>query len=76
MTPDSKHEHLEIHALVDGGYVIREGRFDGASNNGCEEPRWLWRQERAAFATLADALKWVGANMVDKTPTTAKSRNA
>ena len=67
-TPEGKHDHLEIHALVDGGYVVREGRFDGAGRNGGEESRWVWRQERAAFATLADALKWIGANMVDKTP--------
>lgn len=65
---DKPHDHLEIHALVDGGYVIREGRFDGASSERSDEARWNWRQERAAFATLGDALKWLAKQMVDKSP--------
>lgn len=62
------HQHLEIHALIDGGYVIREGRFDGLTSDRCDEARWNWRQERAAFATLADAVKWLAKNMTDKSP--------
>lgn len=60
------HDHLEIHALIDGGYVIREGRFDSDGNG--RDAMWNWRQERAAFATLADALEWLGKRMVSKAP--------
>lgn len=60
------HDHLEIHALIDGGYVIREGRFD--TQGAGHESMWNWRQERAAFANLDDALKWMGAQMVKKSP--------
>lgn len=64
-TPSDKpHEHLEIHALVDGGYVIREGRFDGGSEG--RDSMWNWRQERAAFTTLDQAVKWLAAHMVKK----------
>lgn len=63
---DKTHEHLEIHALIDGGYVIREGRFEGGST--MDGAMWHWRQERAAFNTLDDALKWMGRRMVRKSP--------
>lgn len=67
--PEQKpHDHLEIHALVDGGYVIREGRFEGAMSERSNEAAWNWRQERAAFAKLDDALKWLGKQMVNKSP--------
>jgi hypothetical protein len=66
--PGKPHDHLEIHALVDGGYVIREGHFDGAMLDQSNEARWYWRQERAAFSTLADALKWLATQMVSKSP--------
>lgn len=72
------HDHLEIHALVDGGYVIREGRFDGAMSERSRDADWNWRQERAAFANLADAVKWLASQMADKSPgltTKAKSRD-
>jgi hypothetical protein len=65
---DKPHDHLEIHALVDGGYVIREGRFDGQMSDRNNEAQWNWRQERAAFSTLEDAVKWMTAHMVDKSP--------
>ncbi len=66
--PDKPHDHLEIHALVDGGYVIREGRFDGDASDMSDTARWNWRQERAAFATLTDAVKWLAKHMTDKSP--------
>lgn len=65
-TEQKTHEHLEIHALIDGGYVIREGRFDGGSDG--RDAMWTWRQERAAFASLDEALKWMGRRMVRKEP--------
>lgn len=71
LTPSDEnkpHDHLEIHALVDGGYVIREGRFDGSMSERSDEARWNWRHERAAFANLADAIKWLGKHMADKSP--------
>lgn len=60
---DKKHEHLEIHALVDGGYVVREGRF-----NGYDDDVGRICQERAGFSTLDQALKWLNLNMVEKSP--------
>jgi hypothetical protein len=64
------HSHLEIHALIDGGYVVREGRFDGGERwENANEARWCWRQERAAFSSLSDAIKWMGRQMVDKDST-------
>lgn len=72
LTPNAEkpapHQHLEIHALIDGGYVIREGRFDGMVSDRGDEARWNWKQERAAFATLDAALKWMGKRMVRKSP--------
>lgn len=65
-TEPKTHDHLEIHALIDGGYVIREGRFD--TDGAGRESMWNWRQERAAFASLDDALKWLGRRMVRKSP--------
>ena len=63
------HDHLEVHALTDGGYVVREGRFDMGMQSGDQDRAiWNWRQERAAFATLEDALKWMGRQMVKKSP--------
>lgn len=63
-----KHDHLEIHALVDGGYVIREGRFHSMTRDRSGEAVWNWHQERAAFATLEDALTWLSQKMVRKSP--------
>ncbi len=64
---DKPHDHLEIHALVDGGYVVREGRFDyGLMAENREGAQWHWRQERAAFTRLEDAVDWVQRHMVDK----------
>jgi hypothetical protein len=61
------HTHLEIHSLIDGGYVVREGRFDGDCSNG-RDAMWNWRQERAAFASLKEAVAWVESEMVNKSP--------
>jgi hypothetical protein len=70
MSEPTKHTHLEIHTLIDGGYVVREGRFDGGERfENADQARWHWRQERAAFSTLGDALKWMGRQMLAKEPT-------
>lgn len=66
MADDKPHDHLEIHALIHGGYVIREGRFNHGED--WDQNRWNWRQERAAFTTLAEALKWMSKQMVDRSP--------
>lgn len=67
-TETRQHNHLEIHALIDGGYVVREGRFNWECVDG-RDAMWTWKQERAAFATLDDALKWMAKEMVRKSPT-------
>jgi hypothetical protein len=67
LDPTEKHTHLEIHSLIDGGYVVREGRFDGCSDSR-DDTRWMFRQERAAFANLEDAVAWMGAQMRKKSP--------
>lgn len=63
-----QHDHLEIHALIDGGYVIRSGRFDGSGQG--RDAMWNWQQERAAFASLDEAVKWMARRMVRKSPET------
>ena len=58
------HDHIELHALCGGGYVIRSGRFDMHEDGGnyAYSPRW----EIAAFSTLAEATKWIGKNVTDR----------
>jgi hypothetical protein len=63
----AKHDHLEIHSLVHGGYVVRQGRFDRAGDHD-DDRRWMPRWEQAAFSTLAEALEWVRQNMRGGTP--------
>lgn len=67
--PETKqpHTHLEIHALVEGGYVVRESRFDRCSD-GRDDRSWMPRWELAAFATLKEAVAWLEAQMVNKSP--------
>jgi hypothetical protein len=74
-TADEKemHTHLEIHALIDGGYVIREGRFDGVTGDDRRDAMWNWRQERAAFTTLAEATEFIALRMVNKPSSQAPS---
>lgn len=64
---DKPHTHLEIHALCDGGYVVREGQYD-YREDGNDERRWCVRWERAAFSTLKEAVAWVEAQMTNKSP--------
>lgn len=68
---EGPHDHLEIHALIEGGYVVREGRFDRGED--AQSSMWNWRQECAAFSTLDEALKWMGARMVRKSPSKARA---
>ena len=55
--------NLELHALRDGGYVVREGCF-----NNDEDYRYMVRCERAAFSTLPEAIVWLGKHMQVKAP--------
>jgi hypothetical protein len=63
--PVKPHTHLEIHALTDGGYVVREARFN-QHEDGNDPRHWLPRWELAAFTTLREAVLWVEAKMVNK----------
>jgi hypothetical protein len=59
------HDHLEIHTLAEGGYVIRSGRFDGCTDGNYRQD-WIPRWELVAFSTLAEATMWIAKNMVDR----------
>lgn len=61
-------DHLEIHALPEGGYVVREGRYSGGDELDQYGGRFRARWERAAFSNLADALAWMGQRMKNQPP--------
>lgn len=61
---ENLHDNLEIHALVEGGYVVREGRYDRSENAHSRD--WIAQWERAAFTTLDEALAWMKVQMVNR----------
>lgn len=69
MSTDTEiHDHLELHSLVDGGYVVRRGHFDQHFDQHLGDNQGVARNECAAFTTLAEALRWIGTHIRDRVP--------